>query len=123
MTSQEGDSVFRSLTKRIFGCSNNAKVVNSPRKRKCSKHPDAQIRAITGRGLGVAVRNGRKIHAGETILSEEPLVSLNLTAEGDLIGKRDEMSGEFKSMELDEELLSLTDEELTTFYSLADAFR
>lgn len=78
------------------------------------------VTSIPCKGLGLVARV--KISAGQPILYEQPLVSVQLSETGDLHGQMDKSTGEFRSLQLDTELRKLTDNELKKFYGLTDVF-
>ena len=75
---------------------------------------------IAGKGMGMVAKV--KVKPGELVVKEEPFLSLGLDESGDLRGKYDAKTGEFRSPQLESELLQLSDQELRVFYSLSDAF-
>ena len=78
------------------------------------------LRPIKGKGLGLLA--SREIEPGETIMTELPFIQLQLTEDGDIEGKYDRSTGEFRSFHLDKQLYSKSDGDLERFYKLCDVY-
>ena len=75
------------------------------------------FRSIPNKGHGlVAIRD---IGSGDLIAAEKPLIKVELTPEGDLLGKFDQNKQEVVSPPLLKALNELPDNDLIKFYSLS----
>ena len=79
-----------------------------------------QLRSIPQKGQGLVA--AKDIDASDLIIAEEPLFKVELTPEGDLLGKYSAEKQEFISPPLLHALNELQDNDLIKFYSLAGKY-
>ena len=79
-----------------------------------------RLMQIPGKGIGMV--SSKIIKAGTLIVEEEPLLSLNLSENGDLEGYFDKDACEFQCPSLTQTLSRLTDAELKIVFSLSDSW-